>query len=176
MKYSEFKPFIGKIINEKTSYIKLPYLESTLCIQKTLYDKNGHKHIIKYDSDTNDIYEILTLDFLNQRVCIDNNPSIIKYNAKTKNLMTINYGDEKDNLPSKINWFPNGNYKSITFTKGGTLHRTNGPAEIIFSQDGSCTKKYYINGKEITDELQITLLDMEDVYNTNYYEMRKQNN
>ena len=100
----------------------------------------------------------------------------MKYNVKTKKLMTINYGNEKDNLPLKINWFLNGNYKRITFTKGGTLHRTDGPAEIIFSQDGSCTKKYYINGKEITDELQITLLDLEDVYNTNYYEMRKQNN
>ena len=69
---------------------------------KMLYDKNGYEHIIKYNSDTNDIYKILILDFLNQRVCINNNPSIIKYNVKTKKLMTINYGNEKDNLPLKI--------------------------------------------------------------------------
>ena len=90
--------------------------------------------------------------------------------------MKINYDNETDNLPSKINWFPKGNYKRINFTKSLSLYIKYGAAEIIFSQDGSCTKKYYINGKEITDELQITLLDMEDVYNTNYYEMRKQNN
>lgn len=175
MKYSDFKPFIGKIINEKTELIKLPYLNSVFCTQKTLYDNNGSKHIIRYNTDTKDIYEILTLDFLNQRICVNNNPSIIKFNAKTNNLMAINYGNDIENMPSKITWMPDGKYKSITFIKGGSLHRTNGPAEIFFYPDGKCSKRFFVNGKQITDEFKIAILDVEDIFNTDYLNMRKNN-
>lgn len=172
MKYSEFKPLIKKVVY-KDKAVKRLAGDSNVYVEVTLYAQNGDKQRISYNKETEEISKIITLDFLNQRLDIDNKPYYIEFHKNTNTLKTISYANEIENLPSKITWWSNGKYKEIAFRTKGQLHRTDGPAKIFYDSEGNITGKYYYyEGKEIKDEFKLSLIQGQENLDVDWKTMR----
>ena len=172
MKYSEFKPLIKKVVY-KDKAVKRLAGDSNVYVEVTLYAQNGDKQRISYNKETEEISKIVTLDFLNQRLDIDNKPYYIEFDKNTHNLKAISYANEIENLPSKITWWNNGQYREVAFRIKGQLHRTNGPAKIFYDSEGNITGKYYYyEGKEIKDEFKLSIIQGQEDLNVDWKTMR----
>lgn len=172
MKYSEFKPLIKKVVY-KDKVVKRLAGDSNVYVEVTLYAQNGDKQRISYNKETEEISKIITLDFLNQRLDIDNKPYYIEFHKDTHTLKTISYANEIENLPSKIIWWNNGQYREVAFRIKGQLHRTNGPAKIFYDPEGNITGKYYYyEGKEIKDEFKLSLIQGQENLDVDWKTMR----
>ena len=172
MKYSEFKPLIKKVVY-KDKAVKRLIKDSDVYVEITLYAQNGDKQRISYNKETEEISKIITLDFLNQRLDIDNKPYYIEFHKNTNTLKTISYANEIENLPSKITWWSNGKYKEIAFRTKGQLHRTDGPAKIFYDSEGNITGKYYYyKGKEIKDEFKLSIIQGQENLDIDWKAMR----
>ena len=172
MKYSEFKPLIKKVVY-KDKAVKRLAGDSNIYVEVTLYAQNGDKQRISYNKETEEISKIITLDFLNQRLDIDNKPYYIEFHKNTNTLKTISYANEIENLPSKITWWNNGQYREVAFRIKGQLHRTNGPAKIFYDSEGNITGKYYYyEGKEIKDEFKLSIIQGQEDLNVDWKTMR----
>lgn len=172
MKYSEFKPLIKKVVY-KDKAVKRLVGDSNIYVEVTLYAQNGDKQRISYNKETEEISQIVTLDFLNQRLDIDNKPYYIEFHKNTNTLKTISYANEIENLPSKITWWSNGQYREVAFRTKGQLHRTNGPAKIYYDFEGNITGKYYYyEGKEIKDEFKLSVIQGREDLNIDWKTMR----
>ena len=82
MKYSEFKPLIKKVVY-KDKAVKRLAGDSNVYVEVTLYAQNGDKQRISYNKETEEISKIITLDFLNQRLDINNEPYYIEFDKNT---------------------------------------------------------------------------------------------
>ena len=172
MKYSEFKPLIKKVVY-KDKAVKRLAGDSNVYVEVTLYAQNGDKQRISYNKETEEISKIITLDFLNQRLDINNEPYYIEFDKNTHKLKTISYANEIENLPSKIVWWSNGQYKEIAFRTKGQLHRTDGPAKIFYDSEGNITGKYYYyKGKEIKDEFKLSIIQGQENLDIDWKAMR----
>ena len=172
MKYSEFKPLIKKVVY-KDKAVKRLAGDSNIYVEVTLYAQNGDKQRISYNKETEEISKIITLDFLNQRLDINNEPYYIEFDKNTHKLKTISYANEIENLPSKIVWWSNGQYKEIAFRTKGQLHRTDGPAKIFYDSEGNITGKYYYyKGKEIKDEFKLSIIQGQENLDIDWKAMR----
>ena len=172
MKYSEFKPLIKKVVY-KDKAVKRLAGDSNVYVEVTLYAQNGDKQRISYNKETEEISKIITLDFLNQRLDINNEPYYIEFDKNTHKLKIISYANEIENLPSKIVWWSNGQYKEIAFRTKGQLHRTDGPAKIFYDSEGNITGKYYYyKGKEIKDEFKLSIIQGQENLDIDWKAMR----
>lgn len=172
MKYSEFKPLFKKVVH-KDETVKRVVRDSNIYVEVTLYALNGDKQRILYNRETEEISKITTLDFLNQRLDIDHKPYYMEFDRNTHTLKEISYADEIENLPSKITWWSNGQYKEIAFRTKGQLHRTDGPAKIFYDSNGNITGKYYYyKGKEIKDEFKLSIIQGQENLDVDWKSMR----
>ena len=57
------------------------------------------------------------------------------------------------NVPSKIRFYENGDVKMIIYSNANQeISRTNGPAMILYNQDGTVEEEFFINGERFTQK------------------------
>lgn len=66
----------------------------------------------------------------------------------------------RENNPAIIHYYKDNNIRSKYYYANDKLHREDGPAIIDYYRDGEVKREcYYLDGIEITDELQIMIIE-----------------
>lgn len=122
-----------------------------------IYDKNGNPTVEQYYKVG---YEGYLSDLLIEE--IEEGKSKIDYKKLpiTKEVYYKNNKIHRDNGPSIIEYYDNGNKEREYYYKDGKQHNDKGPGFISYREDGSIKNKtYWLNGKKVKDVLQISILE-----------------
>lgn len=128
-----------------------------------MYDKNGTPIIEQYYKVVNNGYPSGYLNGYITDLLIEEIEGKSKIDYKklpiTKEVYYKNNKIQRDNGPSIIEYYDNGNKKSEYYYKDGKKHNDKGPGFISYNEDGSIKNKtYWLNGKKVKDVLQLSIL------------------
>ena len=132
-------------------------LTNKLIPKLLMYDKNENPIIEQY-------YKILNSGYHSELLIeeIEEGKSKIDYKKLpiTKEVYYKNNKIHRDNGPSIIEYYDNGNKEREYYYKDGKQHNDKGPGFISYNEDGSIKNKtYWLNGKKVKDVLQISILE-----------------
>mgnify|MGYP002507824257 CR=1 FL=1 len=93
---------------------------------------------------------------INDELHRENEPAWIEY-YKNGNIKSIDYYingvSHREDGPAIIGYYENGEVRFKTYFINDKIHKEDGPANIYYNEDGSISdKNYYINGVDLTKE------------------------
>ncbi len=154
---------VSKIYKNKIGYNN--YKNKPAC---TIYDQDGGElktetYYINGENKRLDDGPVKIEYYPNGRVCEE---TYLSKNQKNKKIIITYYKDGQilsrttyindlidsdDESPSAISYNKDGTIFYKGYYKLNRLHKTDGPAFIYYDPNGSCTKEYYLNGKEYNE-------------------------
>ena len=119
-----------------------------------------------------DVEELKNLNLFNDckyHIFKNDRPNKLRFEkGKLKSKIYINckgHCDKRDG-PAVIIYGRNGELKAEFWCKEDHYHREDGPAQIFYDCEGTITEKlYYYKGKKITDEFELSLIQVKENLN-----------